>query len=205
MRERIFLLATLLASSSLSLASGAPTAPTEEDASVFGQIISQIEQSGDFPEGRPAIVSWLVKPRRATGETEPRAVGVAHIKFKGLVNSYCRIVSVETDRSPAVTLVPTPDNVNYDACTGVRSLHSGDLNGDGKTDYWYVVRVPSNRYPTYVDDVLAFLGQPGMAGALCYSSSASRAIRSVAPSPVTTVHSVSNFLKRDGQELIKCD
>jgi hypothetical protein len=190
---------------SLVLASGGPTASRTEAATIANEVRLQIEKSEQFPSDRPTTIRWLVKPAKAAKAATSPTVGVAQIQFKGLTNSYCRLVASASASPSPVFLVPVPESVNHDTCKGVRSFHSGDLNDDGTVDYWYVARVQSNRYTADVGEALVFLGQPDKPEAICYSTSASRAIDPTNTSLAAATVAINNELKRTGKATHKCD
>lgn len=204
MKSSLVLCAVLMASPSAP-ASCQTLVSTQEAASIANEIRMQVLKSDQFPTERPPTIRWLVKPKTAAQKDSSPRVGVVQIRFDGLTNSYCRLVVSARSPNPTFVLVPVPEPANHDTCKGIRSFHAGDLNGDSLTDYWYVEKVQSNRYTTDVGEAIVFLGQPEKAEALCYSSTASRAIDPANTSDTAVASAVTSMLKRLGQEKLGCD
>lgn len=191
--------------SQLVFASGGPVSSAKEVAAIAKEVRLQIEKSDQFPSERPPTIRWIVKPTKTSREAAAPTVGIAQIQFKGLTNSYCRLVASSSKSTTSFILVPVPEVANHDNCKGVRSFHSGDLNGDGAVDYWYVAMVPSNRYLADMGEALFFLGQPEKPEAFCYSAAASRAIDPANTSQAAVTNAIKEALKRTGRDSLGCD
>jgi hypothetical protein len=169
-------------------------------------IRAQIAHDDQFPSDRDSSIRWLKRPFRVGTADDQRVVGVAQIAFKGITNTYCRFVATSSDGASQLQLIRVPEAANYDACKGVRSVQSGDLDGDGLLDFAYAVQVRSNKYSVEVEEVVVFLGQADKARPYCYSTAASRAVTPVPLSSLASAKaSMSEGLRLAGKAKFDCD
>lgn len=146
------------------------------DAAVIKNLESNIaalfKGRDDFPE---APISSIRLNRNLFWSTASGGVLIAPVtvRFKGISNSYCRLVTFSRDEKTAV-LVDVPERVNFDECKGFRKTRYLEVNGDGMLDIVAVVSIKSNAFDGYVDEPMVYLSGKDRAGGYCYSEVASR-------------------------------
>ena len=164
----------------------AQSAPSSNEIEALERALRQeVGRSDVFPTDSLPAIRWLAAPRYIAEGGQRHVVGVAQIQFKRLTNSYCRLVA-QVEGAPQL-LVPTPESAQHDACKGVGAAYTVDLNGDGRLDYVYSVKVASNRTGNDVEDVMAFFRASSGHQPYCYSSVASRHL---APSTLASVQTL---------------
>jgi hypothetical protein len=190
----------------IAIASGGSAVSSADAKKLADSVRAQVAGSDQFPIGPAPSVRWLIRPARTTADGDRLIVGVVQIRFQGLVNSYCRLVATKDEANATAVLIQLPESANHDTCKSVRSPHLEDLDNDGRADYSFTVKVRSNRYPTDVEEVLVFLGQPHKAAPFCFSSAASRAVAPAVSSSAKWVKSaLADALKRGGKTHFDCD
>jgi hypothetical protein len=88
-----------------------------------------------------------------------------------------------------------------DHCLSMRKIAEADVNDDGLPDFVFEVTVPSNRYPTNVDEAAVYLSEctPGSPPTYCYSKEASRA---ATVSTEDTVRAIRKEARRRGAQVV---
>lgn len=95
------------------------------------------------------------------------------IRYKGSINSYCRLVTASVNFKD-MTLVKLPPQANFDDCIGISNLIYMDVNDDGLLDVIEGVRVKSNAGSYQVAVPLVYLSNPTSGSGYCYSNAASQ-------------------------------
>jgi len=140
-----------------------------------GRIGEVIKRRDDFPE-EPMFSLKLEKLLYWSAAQGGRLLVPVTIRFKGLANSYCRVLTQMSGQAEAV-LVDLPEQVNHDACRGFDTVRYLDINGDGALDIAASFSVKSNTASAYVAEQAVFLSGADNPSGYCYSDSASRNLK----------------------------
>lgn len=157
----------------------------------------------DFPDG-PIASLKEDQPLYWSAAEGGRLLALVTVRFKGVSNSYCRLVTLENEKATPV-LIDAPQDVNSDACRGFRDVYYLDVNEDGELDIVAIMNVKANSFDGYVDQPVVYLSNADRKGGYCYSASASRNMK---PAQMVSTKKVSQALilerKRLGIPQFEC-
>ncbi|SDD68404.1 hypothetical protein SAMN05428966_105158 [Massilia sp. PDC64] len=157
---------------------------------------SVFKDRDDFPE---EPISSL-KPEKTLYWSAPqggRLLVPVTVRFKGISNAYCRLVTVENTEAVPV-LVDVPMDVNADTCRGFHDVRYLDINGDGKLDIAASMSVKANSFEGYIDQIVVYLSNGDKPGGYCYSATASRNLE---PAVMGSTDKVRQALDRERKRL----
>ena len=145
------------------------------------------------------------KPLRwSTSQNERRLLVPVNIRYQGLKNSYCRLVTMSANLQ-VEELIQVPPQANFDDCLDVTAVLYFDINGDGIADVVQGVRVKSNRYGTTVVVPVVYLSNATAKSGYCYSEQAARQVQ---PADLRSIDSAKDALevgkKRIGIAQFEC-
>lgn len=143
----------------------------EEADNAKGKITQAVKSRDDFPEESLKSIN-LTGSLRWSAERNGKLLAPVVIRFDGISNSYCRLVSFDSLNSNA-TLIKVPVQANFDDCKKFHNVHYLDINADGLLDFVASAAVKSNAFDGYVDEQVVYLSDIGSDGGYCYSESAS--------------------------------
>ncbi len=127
-----------------------------------------------------------------------------NVRYKGLTNSYCRLVTLPANLQTA-ELVPLPPSANSEDCTAISDLLYFDVNGEGIPDVIQGLRVKSNRYDAKMSVVAVYLSSAGSKSGYCYSEQASRLVSGAAlRSNAEAQRAIENERRRLAISLFEC-
>ena len=126
------------------------------------------------------------------------------VRFKGVSNAYCRLVTVENGAAAPV-LIDLSMDVNADTCRGFRDVRYLDINGDGQLDIAASMTVKADSFGGYVDQRVVYLSNADKPGGYCYSAAASRNLEpAVMGSTDKVKQALDRGLKRLGVARYEC-
>lgn len=155
-----------------------------------------IQGHEDFP-GEPASYVRVAQPLYWSAVQGGRLLVPVTIRFKGLANSYCRVLTQMRGHAEVV-LVDVPEQVNYDACRGFDSVRYLDINGDGALDIVASLSVKSNTFNSYVTEQAVFLSGADNPSGYCYSDAASRNLK---PADMQSESKIARALEQERRRL----
>jgi hypothetical protein len=107
---------------------------------------------------------------------DKRLLVPVQIGFKGVTNSYCRLVTIPADFTHS-DLVQILQRANFDDCSGMTDSVYIDLNDDGVIDVVEMVRVKSNRNAAKLTIPIVYLSDTAEKSGYCYSEQASHQLQ----------------------------
>ena len=155
-----------------------------------------------FAEGGDVLEKPIafLKPEKTLYWSAPqggRLLVPVTVRFKGVSNAYCRLMTVEYGPAAPV-LIDLPMDVNADTCRGFRDVRYLDINGDGKLDIVAKMTVKANFFNGYVDQQVVYLSVADKPGGYCYSAAASRNLE---PAAMGSTDKVRQALDRERKRL----
>ena len=175
---------------------GMRRASVAETNDIKARAASVFKDRDDVPEEPIASL----KPEKTLYWSAPQGghlLALVTVRFKGVSNAYCRLVTVENEQAAPV-LIDLPMDVNADTCRGFRDVRYLDINGDGKLDIAASMSVKSNSFDGYVDQPVVYLSRADKQGGYCYSAAASR---NLSPAVMGTTEKVRQALDRERKRL----
>jgi hypothetical protein len=155
-----------------------------------------LKNQEDLPDS-PLLLKIQSPLMWSSDQDTKRLLAPVHVRYHGLTNSYCRLVTVSSNFNES-DLIALPSNVNFDNCMGMSKPLYFDINGDGHFDLVQRLRVQSNRYDAIVEVPVIYLSDTATKGGYCYSETASTQI---GPPDMGTVKSVTSALEKAKQRL----
>lgn len=147
----------------------------EEAQAVKEKIAQAMKLRDDFPE-EPVKSITLMEFVRWSADSNGKFLAPVVIRFAGVSNSYCRLVTFDSEKSPAI-FVEIPVQSNFDNCRKFHSVHYLDVNADGVLDFVASSAVKSNAFDGYVDEQVVYLSDAHSKGGYCFSESASASLQ----------------------------
>jgi hypothetical protein len=172
--------------------------PTSTElSSALKALPTAFEQQDDLPETTPVIRPKEAFLRWNSALPDKRLLALLHVRFSGVTNAYCRLVTLSAGLKDPV-LVKAPAQANYDDCVRTSEPVYVDLNGDNVDDVVFGAEVKSNRYSSNVEVPVVYLSSPSAQGGYCYSDTASRQLE---PADLTNAKTIQAKMKREGERL----
>jgi hypothetical protein len=175
---------------------GMRRASVAEANDIKARAVSVFKDRDDVPEEPIASL----KPEKTLYWSAPQGghlLALVTVRFKGVANAYCRLVTVENEHAAPV-LIDLPMDVNADTCRGFRDVRYLDINGDGKLDVAASMSVKANSFDGYVDQPVVYLSNADKPGGYCYSATASRNLE---PAVMASTGKVKQALDRERKRL----
>ena len=168
-----------LAVGTLPNLAAAPTAliaNSEETAQVAARLAPIFQDQDDFPGVALLPPKFPKSLRWSSDKKDKRLLVPVQIGFKGVTNSYCRLVTISADFTNS-DLVQIPQRANFDDCSGMTDSVYIDLNVDGVIDVVEMVRVKSNRNAAKLTIPIVYLSDATEKSGYCYSEQASHQLQ----------------------------
>jgi hypothetical protein len=167
-------------------------------------VLSALQNQDDLPD-EPSLSPKTSKTLWWSSHKDGKHLLVpVTIRYSGLLNSYCRLVTMSADFRNS-HLVQVPPQVNFDDCLGVADTLYFDINGDGFLDVIQGLRVKSNRYAAKAIVPVVYLSSAAENGGYCYSEKVSRQIQpSDLRSEATAMRSIEEAKLRLGWGQFEC-
>jgi hypothetical protein len=197
------IMAVALAFDAADVDAAAPSTPpslkptSTELSSAFKALPTAFKQQDDLPEAAPVLKQKEAFLRWNSALPNKRLLALLHVRFSGVTNSYCRLVTLSEDLKDPV-LIKVPAQANYDDCARTSAPVYVDLNADGVDDVVFTVEVKSNRYPSNAEVPVVYLSNSSAQGGYCYSDAASRQLE---PADVTNARKIQAKMQREGERL----
>jgi hypothetical protein len=160
------------------------------------QVVGVFAGRSDFPE-EPIARLKFEKTLYWSAAEDGWLLAPVTITYKGVPDSYCRLVTVKRGSLQA-TLIALPPAADAPDCKRFNRLYHLDINGDGQLDIAASVLIASNRFDGIVEEAAVYLSSPGQPGGYCYSEAASR---NLAPAQLASGEQVAEALRRERARL----
>jgi hypothetical protein len=201
-KASVVISAALAFSTAIANAATPSTPPTLKPTSAellaaFKALPAAFQQQDDLPEAAPVLKPKEAFLRWNSALPDKRLLALLHVRFSGVTNAYCRLVTLSADLKDPV-LVKVPSQANYDDCARTSEPVYVDLNADGVDDVVFAADVKSNRYPSNVEVPVVYLSSPSAQGGYCYSDAASRQLE---PADLTNARTIQAKIQREGERL----
>lgn len=178
---------------------------SKELSTAFKALPTAFVQQDDLPEAAPVLKQKEAFLRWNSALPDKRLLALLHVRFSGVTNAYCRLVTLSADLKDPV-LVKVPSQANYDDCARISEPVYVDLNADSIDDVVFAADVKSNRYPSNAEVPVVYLSNPSAQGGYCYSDAASRQLEAADLTNAKVVQAKIQWEgKRLGRDLLRCD